>query len=137
MNKVRGIGGIFFKCDDPAATRQWYRDHLGLQTDEYGTNFEWRQADEGVRKGFTLWAPFEASTDYFGRAEQQFMINFRVEDLDGLLESLAEKGVTAAGEIQTFAYGRFVHVVDCDGRTIELWEPDDEQYDRIVEGRTK
>ncbi|MBD3648921.1 MAG: VOC family protein [Pseudomonadales bacterium] len=137
MKKVRGIGGIFFRCEDPEKTRDWYRNHLGFDTDEYGTNFEWRQADDGRNKGFTQWAPFQADTGYFGNENQQFMVNYRVENLDALLERLEEDGVVIVGDVMTHEYGRFVHIIDCDGRTLELWEPDDENYDKIVDGRTK
>jgi catechol 2,3-dioxygenase-like lactoylglutathione lyase family enzyme len=137
VSKVTGIGGIFFRSADPERTRRWYRDHLGLDTDQYGTNFEWRQAEEGTDKGFTQWAPFDEDTDYFERPEQDFMINYRVEDLDGMLDRLRAGGVTIIGDVADHAYGRFVHVVDGDGRTLELWEPNDREYDKIVEGRTK
>lgn len=137
MKKVTGIGGIFFKCNDPGATRQWYHDHLGLATDDYGSNFEWRQADDGKRKGFTQWSPFDKNTEYFRSAEQDFMINYRVENLDDLLAQLEAAGVKIVGEVTRHDFGRFVHIVDCDGRTVELWEPNDDEYDEIVEGRTK
>lgn len=137
MKKVRGIGGVFFRSEDPDNTRDWYRRHLGFDTDEYGTNFEWRQADEGKDKGFTQWAPFQGDTGYFHNEDQQFMINYRVENLDELLKELREGGVTIVGDVMEHEYGRFVHIVDCDGRTVELWEPDDKEYDRIVGGRTK
>ncbi|MCH7742741.1 MAG: VOC family protein [Proteobacteria bacterium] len=78
MERVTGIGGVFFKVKDTDKTRQWYRDHLGFNIDQYGTNFEWRQADEGTLKGFTQWSPFKEDSDYF---EQEFMINYRVTDL--------------------------------------------------------
>jgi len=137
VKKVTGIGGIFFKCSEPGVTRQWYHDHLGLATDEYGSNFEWRQADDGKRKGFTQWSPFDQDTEYFKSSGQDFMINYRVEDLDGLLAQLETEGVKILGEITRHEFGRFAHIVDCDGRTVELWEPNDDEYDKIVEGRTK
>ena len=136
MSKVTGIGGIFFRSDDPPKTRDWYRDNLGLATDQYGTNFEWRQADAGVHKGFTQWAPFSRDTEYFERDDQEFLVNYRVDDLDGMLAQLRLNDVVI-GEVTVHDYGRFVHITDCDGRTVELWEPDDSQYEKIVEGRTK
>ena len=132
---VNGIGGIFFKVKDPAKTRDWYREHLGLNTDEYGSNFEWRQADEGVKKGFTQWSPFKDSSRYF---DQEFMVNYRVTDLDGLLADLRARGVTIVDEVVTEDYGKFVHITDGDGNKVELWEPFDEVYDGILsDGRTK
>ena len=135
MERVTGIGGVFFKVKDTEKTRQWYRDHLGFNIDQYGTNFEWRQADEGTLKGFTQWSPFKEDSDYF---EQEFMINYRVTDLDGLIEELREKGVTIVDEIESQDFGKFVHIIDGDGSKVELWEPNDEEYDKMLgEGRTK
>src|SRR5215203_5888618 len=79
---VNAIGGIFFKCKDPKAVKSWYDKHLGITEDKYGTNFEWRQAGDSTKKGFTLWAPFKETTKYF---EKEFMINYRVGNLDLLL----------------------------------------------------
>ena len=135
MERVTGIGGVFFKVKDTEKTRQWYRDHLGFNIDQYGTNFEWRQADEGTLKGFTQWSPFKEDSDYF---EQEFMINYRVTDLDGLIKELREKGVTIVDEIESQDFGKFVHIIDGDGSKVELWEPNDEEYDKMLgEGRTK
>ena len=135
MKRVTGIGGVFFKVKDPAMTRDWYKQHLGFNTDEYGSNFEWRQADEGVKKGFTQWSPFKESSSYF---DQDFMINYRVSNLDGLLDDLRTKGVEIVDEVQQEDYGKFVHIIDGDGNKVELWEPNDESYDDMVgEGRTK
>ena len=135
MKRVTGIGGVFFKVKDPSMTRDWYKQHLGFNTDEYGSNFEWRQADEGVKKGFTQWSPFKESSSYF---DQDFMINYRVSNLDGLLDDLRTKGVEIVDEVQQEDYGKFVHIIDGDGNKVELWEPNDESYDDMVgEGRTK
>ena len=135
MERVTGIGGVFFKVKDTEKTRQWYRDHLGFNIDQYGTNFEWRQADEGTLIGFTQWSPFKEDSDYF---EQEFMINYRVTDLDGLIKELREKGVTIVDEIESQDFGKFVHIIDGDGSKVELWEPNDEEYDKMLgEGRTK
>jgi predicted enzyme related to lactoylglutathione lyase len=137
MKRVTSIGGIFFKCKDPAAIKQWYSRHLGLATDQWGTNFEWRQADDGVKKGFTQWGPFEAQTKYFEPSEKQFMINYRVENLAELIEQLRAEGVTILDEITLFDYGKFCHILDPEGNKIELWEPNDVEYEKIVEARTK
>jgi len=135
--RVTGIGGIFFKCKDPKAAREWYARHLGLNTGEYGTTFEWRQADEGTHKGFTQWCPFTADTKYFDPSAREFMINYRVENLEWLIEQLKKEGITIVDKIEVFDYGKFCHILDPEGNKIELWEPNDTAYDKIVEGRTK
>ncbi len=133
MGRVTGIGGVFFRCKDSQAQRDWYRDNLGLQTDQYGTNFAWRQANTPEAKGFTQWSPFTQESEYF---EGEFMINYRVEDLDGLLESFASSGVEILGPVTEESYGRFVHIRDPEGHRVELWEPNDENYETMLEGVT-
>jgi catechol 2,3-dioxygenase-like lactoylglutathione lyase family enzyme len=135
--KVRGIGGIFFKTPDPTATRDWYRTHLGLNTDAYGTTFEWRQADDSSKPGFSQWSPFSSDTTYFGPPDQAFMINYRVDDLEALVAELRAAGVTVVDEIAVYDYGKFVHVLDLHGQQLELWEPNDEHYQTMVGGVTK
>jgi predicted enzyme related to lactoylglutathione lyase len=136
--RVTGVGGIFFKCKDPKAAREWYTKHLGLQNGDYGTTFEWRQAGEGTKQGFTQWCPFPADTKYFDPStSREFMINYRVENLEWLIEQLKKEGVTVVDEIETYDYGKFCHILDGEGNKVELWEPNDEQYDKIIEGRTK
>jgi predicted enzyme related to lactoylglutathione lyase len=136
MKRVTGVGGIFFKCQDPDNIKAWYAQHLGFNTDPYGTNFEWRQAADPQKKGFTQWSPFAANTKYFEPSTREFMINFRVEDLEALVPLLKAEGVTVLDEIESFDYGKFVHILDPEGNKIELWEPVDEHYDEIVDGRT-
>jgi predicted enzyme related to lactoylglutathione lyase len=137
MKKVTGIGGIFFKCKDPDRMREWYKFHLGLITDKYGTNFEWRQGADSSKKGFTQWSPFTETTTYFEPSPKDFMINYRVENLEALVEELKKEGVTITDTIEIFEYGKFIHILDIEGNKIELWEPNDIQYDKIVTGRTK
>lgn len=134
--RVRGIGGVFFRSSEPGTTREWYRQHLGLRTDDYGTNFAWRRADDPQRFGYTQWSPFAADTDYFGAGDQQFMVNYRVDDLGALLERLRAADVEVVGEVQEESYGRFAHIVDVDGRRVELWEPVDDEYERMLDGVT-
>jgi predicted enzyme related to lactoylglutathione lyase len=136
MKRVTGVGGIFFKCEDPDKIKAWYADHLGFQTDQWGTNFEWRQASDPSKKGFTQWSPFAANTKYFEPSTREFMINFRVENLEALVPLLKAEGVIVLDAIESFAYGKFVHILDPEGNKIELWEPVDEDYDTIVDGRT-
>jgi glyoxylase I family protein len=119
MAKVTGIGGVFFKCADPAATRAWYAEHLGLAVDDYGCTF----APDADPKAQTIWSPFKADTDYFGTGPQDFMVNFRVDDLDALLATLAARGIACVGAPLDESYGKFGWIIDCDGRKIELWEP--------------
>ena len=98
MAKVKGIGGIFFKCQDPDKIKDWYRDNLGLDTDPWGTAFEWRQADE-ESKGFTQWSPGTKDSKMIG-PKQEFMVNYRVSDLETLIGELRAKGVRILDEIQ-------------------------------------
>jgi predicted enzyme related to lactoylglutathione lyase len=135
MKRVTGIGGIFFKSNDPAKMREWYKTHLGLDTDEYGTCFEWRQASDGA-KGYTQWSPFPQNTSYFAPSQKDFMINYRVENLVALVAQLKLEGVTILDEIAEYEYGKFVHISDSDGNSIELWEPNNEEFEKIVGGRT-
>ena len=134
MKRVTGIGGVFFKCKDPNALKEWYKTYLGLDTDQWGTNFEWRQSDEPAKTGFTQWSPASEKSTHF---EGPIMINYRVENLEWLVEQLKHEGVTVLNEIETFEYGKFVHILDNEGNKIELWEPNDIEYDKIVIGRTK
>lgn len=130
--KVTGIGGVFFKCQDPDKMKDWYANHLGLPTNQWGANFEWRQADEPTRKGFTQWSPFAKDTTYFEPSTQPFMINYRVENLEWLVEMLKKEGVEILDEIATFEYGKFVHLLDPEGNKIELWEPKDEADEKLI-----
>lgn len=137
FRKVTGIGGIFFKADDPTALKAWYAKHLGLQTDQYGTNFEWIQANDSTLRGFTQWSPFSSKTTYFAPSEKEFMINYRVDNLERLIEELQINGVKILDEMESYDYGKFVHILDPENNKIELWEPIDHVYDKYVEGRTK
>lgn len=133
MKKVTGIGGIFFKCKDPKKVREWYDTHLGLKTNEYGSVFEWRQGADSSKKGFTTWSPFPENTKYFNPSEREFMINYRVENITLLVEELKKNGVTVVDEIETYDYGKFVHILDVEGNKIELWEPNDIEYEKLGE----
>src|SRR5579863_8998435 len=126
MKKVTGLGGVFFKCDNPKGMKEWYVKNLGLPASEWGITFEWRQADDPSKTGSTSWCTFAQDTDYFKPSEKPFMINYRVEDLAGLLEELKKENVTIVDEISEYDYGKFVHVMDPEGNIIELWEPADE-----------
>jgi predicted enzyme related to lactoylglutathione lyase len=131
MKRVTRIGGIFFKCKDPGKMREWYKTHLGLNTNQYGTVFEWRQADDSTKKGFSQWSPFKETTKYFEPSTKDFMINYRVENLTALVEELKKEGVSITDTIETVDYGKFVHIMDIEGNKIELWEPNDIEYEKL------
>lgn len=127
MNKrVTGIGGVFFKTKDPKAVKEWYSKHLGLNTDQWGCTFWW--LDENGNKCSTQWSPFKENTEHFKPSEKDFMMNYRVEDLEELLETLKEEGVEVMDEIQKVEEGKFGWIMDLEGNKIELWEPNDEAF---------
>lgn len=137
MTKVTGIGGVFFKCKDPNKIKEWYKTHLGLDTGQYGTNFEWRQGEDTSKNGFTQWSPLPETTQYFEPSTKDFMINYRVENMETLVEELKKEGVIVLDKIGTVEYGKFVHILAVEGNKIELWERNDIEYHKIVGGRTK
>lgn len=136
MKKVTGIGGIFFKCKDPEKVKEWYKTHLGLNTDQYGAMFEWRLTEDPTKKGLTQWSTFPDTTKYFDPSPQSFMINYRVEDLEALIEELKKEGVTIVDEMETYDYGKFIHILDSEGNKIELWEPIDSAFDKQADEGT-
>lgn len=119
MARVIGFGGIFFKSRDPGALRDWYAQHLGIAMNDYGANF----AEDASRPGFTLWAPFGQATNYFAPSTKDFMLNFRVDDLDALLARLRTDGVEVDLNVHEDANGRFGWIMDPEGTRIELWQP--------------
>jgi len=137
MKKVTGIGGIFFKCKDPKKLKEWYAKNLGLNTDKYGTVFEWRTAADSTKKGYTQWSPFKETTKYFEPSTKDFMINYRVDNLKALVQQLKADSVTVLDTIETYDYGKFVHILDIEGNKIELWEPFDTEYSKILGGVTR
>ncbi|MDC7996571.1 VOC family protein [Gilvibacter sediminis] len=124
--RVTGLGGFFFKTKDPKAVKDWYKQHLGLNTDDYGCTFWWKDADGNDCS--TQWSPFKEDTEYFKPSEKQFMMNFRVADLESLLKTLKEEGVTVVGGMETYDYGKFGWILDNEGNKIELWEPIDSAF---------
>ena len=129
--KVTGIGGIFFKCKDPKALRAWYQTHLGLNTNQYGSVFEWYQGADSTKKGFLQWSPFKETTKYFEPSTREFMINYRVQNIEALVQQLKQNGVTVTDTIETYDYGKFVHIMDLEGNKLELWEPNDVEYEKM------
>lgn len=123
--KVTGVGGIFFKAKDAKKLTDWYANNLGLITNEYGSTFEFRDAVNPERKAYLQWSAFEENTDYFSPSQKEFMINYRVENIEDLLEELKKAGITVVDSIKTYEYGKFVHILDPENNKIELWEPID------------
>lgn len=121
--KVTGIGGIFFLSRNPESLKQWYSSHLGMKTDQYGCLFDFRLSDKPEVKGHLQWSAFPADTAYLQPSEKEFMINYRVENLEALLEELKANGVEIVDEIAVYEYGKFLHIMDPEGNKIELWEP--------------
>lgn len=129
--KVTGIGGVFFKCSDTKKIKEWYQKNLGINTNQYGAVFEWYQGADSTKKGFSQWSPFNEKTKYFLPSTKEFMINYRVENLNSLISELKSNGVTVLDTIESFDYGKFVHVLDPEGNKIELWEPNDVVYENM------
>ena len=137
MKKVTGIGGIFFKTKNAKALNEWYVKHPGFtQADDGGILFEWRNTDAPEQKGYTVWGTFKENTNYFEPSQKDFMINLRVENLEGILEELKKEGVQVVGEIEKYEYGEFGWVIDPEGNKIELWEPSDGEFTKMYEGKT-
>lgn len=120
MQRVTGIGGIFFKCKDKKALCEWYKKHLGVPAEEWGAMFF--KKDDDNPNAYTVWSPFAEDTKYFEPSQKEFMINFRVADLHGLLKVLREEGVTVMEKVDESEYGKFGWVMDPEGNKIELWE---------------
>ena len=125
--KVTGVGGIFIKFQHPENMMKWYQEVLGLSTNDYGVLFSFNGYDEP--KGHLQLGTFPADTDYFGQPKQSYMLNFRVDDLNELLLHLTEKNVSVLDSIETYDYGKFLHISDPEGNRIELWEPIDSAFD--------
>ena len=122
-NGVSGVAGIFFKCKDPQKVKAWYKEHLGFNIGAYGVRFVWEEGSAPSRMGSFQWSPFPETTDYFEPSKKSFMINYRVENLDELVDQLIAGGVTPLDSIATYEYGKFIHLMDIEGNKIELYEP--------------
>ncbi len=135
--KVTGIGGIFFRSKNPKETREWYGKNLGLAINDFGSPFEFRNANRPEEINYLNWNPFDEGTDYFAPSEKEFMINYRVQNIEGLVKKLKENGVTIVDKIEEFEYGKFVHIMDLEGNKIELWEPIDSILTKMGGATTK
>ncbi len=121
--KVTGIGGIFFFSEDPKTTRDWYQQNLGLDMTDWGSTFESRSLDKPEEVNSLQWSPFKNGSEYFAPSAKDFMINYRVQRIEGLVEKLKSNGVVVLDNIEASDYGKFVHIMDADGNKVELWEP--------------
>ena len=121
--RVTGIGGIFFKAQDPDKLGAWYEKHLGIEieTEATASTFRWRHANDPEQKGATVWGVFPNDTDYFGAASNQLMINYRVDDLDQVRAELIAEGIQVT-EIMDSKHGRFAWLIDPEGNRLELWQ---------------
>lgn len=125
MAKVIGIGGVFFTSKDPKKLGAWYRKHLGVDVESWGgAVFQWSQERKSPRQAFTVWSPFPADTTYFAPSKLPYLLNFVVDDLDGLLKKLRRAKVRIDEKpVEASEFGRFAWVFDPEGRKLELWEP--------------
>jgi predicted enzyme related to lactoylglutathione lyase len=135
--RVTGIGGIFFFSDDVQATKDWYSRNLGLEVNDYGSTFEVRNANRPEEINYLQWSPFKRGDAYFAPSKKEFMINYRVQHLEALVEKLKANGVTVVDDIETYDYGKFVHIMDPEGNKIELWEPVDRVFTEMGGQTTK
>ena len=125
---------MFFKVKDPEAMRTWYEKHLGVPyMSQYGGTFEWRQREDPKKLGHTAWSVMDEKSEYYNPSKSQFMINYRVDDLEGLLQTLKEEGVEVVGEMEVYDYGKFGWALDPEGNKIEFWEPNDEVYSKMLD----
>lgn len=123
--KVTGIGGIFFFSDDPEKTKTWYAENLGLEVNQWGSSFEFRNAKRPEEINYLQWSPSKQGDSHFKPSKKEFMINYRVQNIEALVTNLKENEVTILDEIETYDYGKFVHIMDAEGNKLELWEPID------------
>ncbi|NEN24388.1 VOC family protein [Cryomorpha ignava] len=135
--KVTGVGGIFFFSDNPNDIKKWYADNLGFDVNEWGSSFEFRNTHRPDEINYLQWSPFKKGSNYFSPSKKDFMINYRVQNIEGLVEKLNANGVTVLDKIETFEYGKFVHIMDSEGNKIELWEPVDKVFTEMGGKTTK
>jgi predicted enzyme related to lactoylglutathione lyase len=135
--KVTGIGGIFFLSNNPEKTKKWYSENLGLEVNQWGSSFEFRNANRPDEINYLQWSPFNQESEYFAPSKKEFMINYRVQNIEGLVKKLKDNGVTIVDSIESFEYGKFVHIMDAEGNKIELWEPIDRVFTEMGGKTTK
>lgn len=123
--RVTGIGGVFIVSENPKETYKWYQQNMGFEVDQYGSVFEFRNANNPDEVNYLSWGVFKQNSQYLSPSKKEFMINYRVQNIDGLIREMRKNGVTVLDTIETYDYGKFVHIMDPDGNKIELWEPVD------------
>lgn len=125
MKRVTGVGGVFFKNKDPEKLKEWYVKYLGLESGPQGQiMFSWLERDKPEKVGHTIWSPFPEDTDYFEPSKASFMINYRIENLNALLQQLKKEGVEVSDRrFEDDMIGKFGYILDPEGNSIELWEP--------------
>ncbi|GAA5020645.1 glyoxalase [Marivirga lumbricoides] len=121
--KVNGVGGIFFSSDNPEKMREWYSKNLGFEVNQWGASFEFRNVNQPDEINSLQWSPFSKGSEYFSPSKKEFMINYRVQNIEGLVEKLKQNEVTILDNIESSDYGKFIHIMDEEGNKIELWEP--------------
>jgi predicted enzyme related to lactoylglutathione lyase len=122
-SRAVGLGGVFFRARNPARLSKWYQDHLGLKTRQNTALLSWRSPKNPKKAGYTVWALFPSNTKYFRNSRKQFMINYRVKNLDRVLAKLRREHVKVVNKLEDSEYGRFAWVSDPEGNWLELWEP--------------
>ena len=131
MKRVTGLGGIFFKAKDNKKMYEWYKNHLGIQSESWGGQFKWKDP-ETEKLSYTAWSIFKDDTEYMNPSRKEVMINYRVDNLEQLFAVLEEEGVTIIGEPQISEYGKFGWIMDPEGNKIELWEPPTDESKHIT-----
>ena len=122
--KVTGVGGIFFYSENLEETQKWYADNLGIEMNDWGSSsFDSRDVNDPDRINSLQWKPFKKGDEYFSPSKKEFMINYQVQNIEGLVDKLKKNGVNILDSIETYDYGKFVHILDKEGNKIELWEP--------------
>ena len=130
--KVTGIGGIFFYSDNMQETKEWYTKNLGIEINDWGSSsFESRNINKPDEINSLQWTPFKQGDKYFSPSKKDFMINYQVQNIEGLVNKLKENGVTILDNIETFDFGKFIHIMDLEGNKLELWEPNDIEYEKL------
>lgn len=124
--KVTGIGGIFFCSDNPKEANEWYTKNLGIEINGWGSSsFDYRNVNKPEEVISMQWKAFKKGDDHFSPSQKELMINYTVQNIEGLVKQLKENGVTILDEIATYDFGKFIHIMDAEGNKIELWEPAD------------
>ncbi|MGE0568150.1 MAG: VOC family protein [Bacteroidia bacterium] len=133
--RITGIGGIFYETENPFKTREWYNKHLNLSIDEWGAVFEFRNANNKEQINYLRWGPAQKGAGDFYPTKSNLMINYRVNNIEGMIRNLRSAGVIFVDNIQEFDYGKFIHFIDLDSNKVELWEPNDAALTKLA-GKT-